>query len=100
MLRLLGLHQKHREEWGGEYPEDWKEAVGILYNWMWELSSLYQHRIRIHVIDAISPLGLWKQIRHRAYHFPAFIVDRRHTYMGWDPEQLESLIDGCIYAHA
>jgi hypothetical protein len=38
-------------------------------------------------------LGLWKQIRYRLFRFPAFIVDRKSTYIGWDYQELETLID-------
>lgn len=89
----LGLQTKYREECVDGYPEDWKEAVGYLTQWIQEIAKLYRHRIRIRVIDAQSPLGFWKQIRHRVFRFPAFIVDRNRTYIGWDPPQLEALID-------
>ena len=65
-------------------------------DWMRQLSILYKHRIRITVIDAQSPLGIWKQIRHRLFSMPAFIVDRKHTCTGWSTEQLESIIDSRI----
>ncbi len=76
-----------------EYPEEWKQAVSFLSEWIKEIASLYRHRIRIRVIDAQSPMGFWKQIRHRVFRFPAFIVDKKSTYMGWDSEELEALID-------
>jgi hypothetical protein len=43
---------------------------------------------------------LWKQIRYRLFRFPAFIVDRKRTYIGWDYAELESLIDERIHASA
>jgi len=45
------------------------------------------------VIEAQSPLGLWKQIRHRVFKYPAFIVDGKKTYVGFDCEELGALID-------
>jgi hypothetical protein len=57
----LGLKDKYRNACVNEYPEDWKLAVGYLSEWIRQISSLYRHRIRIEVIDAQSPLGLWKQ---------------------------------------
>jgi hypothetical protein len=89
----LGLKDKYRNACVNEYPEDWKLAVGYLSEWIRQISSLYRHRIRIEVIDAQSPLGLWKQLRYRLFRFPAFIVDRKSTYTGWDSEELEALID-------
>jgi hypothetical protein len=92
----LGLKSKYRQVCANEYPEDWKAAVGYLSDWIREISSLYKHRIRIRIIDAMTPLGLWKQIRYRVFRFPAFVVDRRQSYIGWDPGELEALIDARI----
>lgn len=89
----LGLRGKYRNACANEYPDDWKQAVGCLSEWIGEVSNLYRHRIRIRVIDAQSPLGFWKQIRYRLFRFPVFIVDKKGTYIGWDPKQLEALID-------
>ena len=93
----LGLRKKYRNACTDDYPDDWKEAVNILSQWIGEISSLYRHRIRIRVIDAQSPLGLWKQIRYRVFRFPAFIIDRKKTYIGWDYNELEAIIDGRIH---
>jgi len=97
MFGYLGLTSKYRKASRNEYPEDWKEAIGYLSEWVQEISSLYRHRIRIRVIDAQSPLGFWKQIRYKIFRFPAFIVDKKRTYIGWDFQQLESLIDERIH---
>lgn len=100
IMGYVGLRDKYRDECANEYPDDWKQAVDYVSKWINEISSLYQHRIRIRVIDAQSPLGLWKQIRYRLFRFPAFIVDRKRTYIGWDYAELESLIDERIHASA
>lgn len=92
----LGLKRKHRDFSINEYPDDWKYAANYLSEWIQEINTLYKHRIRIRIIDAQSPLGMWKQIRHRLFRFPAFIVDRKRTYIGWDYKELEALIDECI----
>jgi hypothetical protein len=93
----VGLKSKYRNACTNEYPDEWRQAVDYLTQWLQEISSLYRHRIKIRVIDAQSPLGLWKQVRHRVFWFPAFIVDKRRTYIGWDSDQLETLIDERIY---
>ena len=94
----LGLQNKYRNDCVAEYPEEWKEAVGYVSGWIKEILKLYRHRVRIRVIDAQSPLGLWKQIRHRVFRFPAFIIDKKSTYIGWDPRRLEVLIDERIHS--
>ena len=91
------LKRKYRDDIIDKYPDNWKESVGYLSTWISEIARLYRHRVRIHVIDAQSPLGFWKQIRHRVFRFPAFIVDRKGTYIGWDSQELETLIDERIH---
>jgi hypothetical protein len=89
----LGLQEGLHASSVDEYPDHWKEAGARIAEWIQEIDRLYKHRIRITLIDAQSPLGLWKEIRHRVFRLPAFIVDRTRTCTGWDAEQLESLID-------
>jgi hypothetical protein len=93
IMDTLGLKKQDRQACTAGYPEDWKEAVEHLAAWIAEISRLYRHRILIRVIDAQSPMGLWKQIRHRVFKFPAFIVNKKKTYIGWNPRELESVID-------
>jgi len=97
ILGSVGVRKQYLNAVTEEYPEDWKQATSYLAEWIREISSLYKHRIKIRVIDAQSPVGFWKQIRHRVFRFPAFIVDRQNTYVGWDPQELESLIDKRIH---
>ncbi|MFH1351338.1 MAG: hypothetical protein ABII26_10455 [Pseudomonadota bacterium] len=94
----LGLQNRYRNDCAAEYPEEWKEAVGYVAGLINGILKLYRHRVRIRVIDAQSPLGLWKQIRHRVFRFPAFVIDKKSTYIGWDPLQLEALIDERIHS--
>lgn len=98
IMGSVGLKGEYRNACTNEYPEDWKQAVEFLSKWIHQISSLYRHRIQIRVIDAQSPFGLWKQLRHRVFRFPAFIVDHKKTYVGWDRESLEFLIDERIHS--
>jgi hypothetical protein len=86
------IHQKEMEE----YPPDLKEEYLKLSDWIRELTQLYKHRLLIRVIDAQSPLGIYKSLRHRFRTYPAFIVERKEAYTGWDKSQLESLLDKYI----
>ncbi len=93
VFNTLGLNGKERQSCNEEYPEDWKEALRYLSNCISEISRLYRHRVRFEVIEAQSPLGLWKQIRHKVFKYPAFIVDGKTTYVGFDCGELGALID-------
>jgi len=95
---FLGLRGKYRTVCHNEYPEEWKERAEALWRWIATLSSLYRHRVRIRIIDAQSPVGLWKQLRYRLFTLPAFIIDKKVTYAGWDSNELEALIDQRVRA--
>ena len=88
------LHQKEMEE----YPPDLKEELAKLSAWIRELNQLYKHRLSIKLIDAPSPLGIYKSLRHRIRTYPTFIVERKETYTGWDKSKLEGLLDKYINA--
>lgn len=98
MLKTAELKGRGRKASLDEYPEDWKQTIERLSGWIKELARLYRHRIFIRIIDAQSPLGLWKQVRHRVFKCPAFIVNRKRTYTGWDNQALEAIIDEQIKA--
>jgi hypothetical protein len=89
----LDLVKAYHESCQDDYPEDWKQSVEDLHAWIHRSKELYKHRIRVLLVDAQSPAGLWKQIRHRLFKMPAFIVDGKLCHTGWDTERLEALID-------
>jgi hypothetical protein len=93
LMGRSGLKAASRKACEEEYPEEWRKMVSAISLWVKDLSRLYRHRLRIRIIAAGSPLGIWKQIRHCVFKTPAFIIDRKKTYAGWDSKALEALID-------
>jgi hypothetical protein len=89
----VGINRKFHTREVNEYPEETKEEFLRLSDWIRELARLYKHRILIRVIDAQSPMGIFKSLRHGAWRCPAFIVEGKDKYMGWEREELEALID-------
>lgn len=76
-----------------EYPQDLEDQVVRLSDWIRELIRLYPNQIQVKVIDALSPLGLYKKLRYRIKKFPTVIVDHRETYSGWDKKALEAILN-------
>ena len=91
-----GLDKKIHQNEMEEYPPDLKEEYLKLSDWIRELTRLYKHRLVIRLIDAQSPLGIYKSLRYRIRTYPTFIVEREGTYTGWDKSKLESLLDQYI----
>ena len=93
IFNQAGIENGYREDCASEYPEEWTQELEQLLAWIKDFKQLYKHRLHVQLIDAQSPAGLWKQLRHRLSEMPAFIVDRKLVYTGWDRERLEDLID-------
>ncbi|MHB8772607.1 MAG: hypothetical protein ACYC7J_16560 [Syntrophales bacterium] len=81
-----------------DYPADLKEELVRLNDWLAELCRLYRHRISIRLIDAKSPLGLYKSLLHRIRRYPTFIIEKKSVYSGWDRGRIEELLDTHIRA--
>jgi len=89
----FAMNQNYREDCSDEYPEDMKLDAERLAGVITRVRDLYRHRVSIRMIDAQSPMGLWKQIRHRFAQLPGFVVDGTLVCSGCDAAKLESLID-------
>ena len=88
-----GLQKEFNKKALADYPEDLQEEVARLSDWIREFNSLYKHRLVIRVIDAHSPVGMVKCLRHWIRKYPAFIINGKKAWVGWDKGRLESLID-------
>jgi len=88
-----GLDKKFHQKELNEYPPDLKEEFAKLSEWTKELTRLYKHRLLIKLVDVQSLLGIYKSLRHRIRRYPAFIIEGKDVYTGWDRNQLESLLD-------
>jgi hypothetical protein len=93
-----GLGREIRQREMNDYPADLKDESDNLSRWLGELKRLYKHRLRIRLIDAQSFPGFYRCLRYRIRKLPAFIVEGKETYSGWDKEKLEGLLDKHIGA--
>ena len=75
-----------------EYPGDLLEDERRLADWVWELCDCYGDRLLIWVIDPQSGLGFYKCLRHRVRRYPAFIIEGRKRYVGWDRQELDAAL--------
>lgn len=91
-----GLDKEAHQREMNEYPADLREESVNLSSWLGELNRLYKHRLRIRLIDAQSLPGLYKCLRYRIRKLPAFVVEGKEAYSGWDKGKLEGLIDKYI----
>jgi hypothetical protein len=64
IFREAGVENAVNKEALSEYPVDLQDEFLQLSDWIRELRKLYQHRIRIELINAQSPLGIYKTLRY------------------------------------
>jgi hypothetical protein len=89
----VGLKSKFHNQEINQYPDDIKEEVLRLSDWIRDLVQRYPNNVQFKIIDAMTPLGFYKMLRHRIRKFPSFIINAQQTYSGWDTKVLEPLIN-------
>lgn len=82
------IHAQDVNSYPEEFIQDWER----LSEWVSELAMAYPECLKIHITDAGSPRGLWKNLIRGIRHYPTFIVGGREAYHGWDKEDLAGLI--------
>jgi hypothetical protein len=81
-----------RREIRSSYPPDMLEEAERLTAWLLELSARYGEQLHIRVVDPQSAEGLFKSLRYWVRRYPAFIIDRRTKYTGWEPITIEHVL--------
>jgi hypothetical protein len=89
----VGLKSKFHNQEINQYPDDIKDEVLRLSDWIRDLVRRFPNDVQFKIIDAMTPLGVYKILRHRIRKLPGFIIEHRKTYSGWDSKALEALIN-------
>jgi hypothetical protein len=87
-----GIDQRVQQEELNSFPEEMWQDYARLSQMVRDLAGRYGAQLRITLIDPHTPMGLWKSIRHWVRGYPAFIVNGRAKYVGWNREALDSLL--------
>jgi hypothetical protein len=98
LFREAGVENAVNKEALSDYPQDLQHEFLRLSDVIRELRRLYQHRIRIELINAQSPRGIYKTLRHRIRQYPAFIIEKKDVCIGWDWQKLSDIVDMHIKA--
>jgi hypothetical protein len=90
----LGLGRRIHEEQrtSGLLPPDLEADYAAISDWVREAVQRFGDRLTIKMIDAASVEGVWKALRYRVHHFPAFIVDGTEKILGFDRERLDAAL--------
>ena len=91
-FQLAGIGEKvHRVELE-QYPETFIQDAAKLAEWLFDLAQRYGDRLRIQVVDPQSLQGFFLCMRFWVRRYPAFIMQGRKVYVGWEREALERIL--------
>ncbi len=79
-----------------EYPAELLDEHRRLSAWITELSQRYGKDIKIRLIDPQSGLGVWKLLRYWIRGYPAFVVNGKEKYIGWDKDALDTILQRAL----
>lgn len=91
-LSAVGVGRLVHDQEINEYPEDIKEQYLALCDWVRALAARHAGRLRVRIVDAHSPRGLWMALRHGARTFPLFVLDGRRLAVGGDLAGVAALL--------
>ena len=81
------------EQRSAALPPDLQAEFTAIADWVASAHARYGDRLQVKVVDVASVEGLIKSVRHRTRRFPAFVVDGRERVVGFDPEQLNAILE-------
>ncbi len=87
--------QVHREQLE-EYPQAILQDASRLAEWLEDLVRRFRNQLRIQVVDPQSLQGFVLSLRHRVREYPAFVVEGRMLYAGWERNALDHLLQECL----
>jgi hypothetical protein len=94
LFGTAGIGAAVRQEMRSTYPPEMLAEAGRLATWLQDLSARYGEQLHIRVVDPQSLEGFFKSLCYWVRRYPAFIIDRRMKYTGWEPAALERLLAG------
>src|SRR5512138_1405863 len=91
-LEDAGIDERVQREEFDSVPEEMWQEYARLSQLVRDLAQRYGAQLTISLIDPQSPMGLWKSVWHWVRRYPAFIVNGRAKYVGWDVAAVEALL--------
>jgi len=92
LFDVAGIGSSVHREMRGAYPPEILAEARRLATWLQNLSTRYGNRLHIRIVDPQSPEGFLKSLRYGVRRYPAFIINRRAKYVGWEPTALDRLL--------
>jgi hypothetical protein len=93
MGSLLGLSEKYDEGMLKEYPEAVVEEHKKISEILVSLQRYFGSHLRLEIVDARSPKGVWYSVKFGVRKYPCFFVDGKVKFEGFpDLEEIRKAI--------
>ena len=92
LFEVAGIGAAVHREIRTDYPPEMVQQAGRLATWLQGLSTRYGDHLHIRIVPPQSLEGFLKSLRYRVRRYPAFIINRRKKYAGWELAALEALL--------
>jgi hypothetical protein len=96
LFDVAGIGESMHREVRTSYPPEMLDEAKRLSRWLSALSKRYGAGLQIRVVDVHSMEGFFKSLRHWLRRYPAFIVDREVTHVGWEQADLDQLLEARV----
>ncbi|HLH26794.1 MAG TPA: hypothetical protein VK066_30075 [Chloroflexota bacterium] len=94
VFQSVGLGQRvHREQRAAAFPPDLQAEYTALADWVGGVVARHADRVRVRIVDAASPEGVYKSLRYRSRQFPVFVIGGVVWREGADYAALDQEID-------
>jgi hypothetical protein len=93
LFDAAGIGLPVHQEMQSSYPPEMLEEGERLAIRLQDLSAQYGERLHIRVVDPQSLEGFFKSLRYWVRQYPAFIINHRTKYIGWEPAVLAHLLE-------
>jgi len=74
----------HEEQVASALPPDMMQDYQAVSDWVRRLFQVHCDQVIVKVIDAASPEGFWKTLRHGLRRYPAVVVGGQAKFSGTD----------------
>lgn len=93
MMDLAGVGARGRGQMQAEYPPEVLAEAERLAVLLQDLARRHGERLQIRLMDVQSLPGLGRSLRYGLRRYPAFIVNRRQVFAGWEEAPLERALE-------
>ena len=95
-MGLAGVGARAHGQMQADYPPEMLAEAERLATLLQGLARRHGERLQIRLMDVQSLPGLGRSLRYGLRRYPAFIVNRRQVFTGWEEAPLERALESAM----